>query len=108
MIEGVRKCEEASYKYLRPELFPDRYEIIEMWEKVKKKSGPETVLLPVRMVVQEGQGAGESDDTFVKRMMALEVQEGDLDPRKDWVRVYSRYVKSKDAGKEKDWQLNVS
>jgi hypothetical protein len=108
MIEGVRKCEEASYKYLRPELFSDRYAIIDMWEKIKATAGPETVLQPVRMVVQEEPGEAESDDVFVKRMMALEVQEGELDPRKDWMRVYSRYIKSKDAVKENDWQLDVS
>jgi len=108
LIDYARKCEEAAYKYMRPRLWPERYSIIEMLDKIESKSGAETVLKPILMVQDTVGSAGESEEGFVSRMSQLELESGEMANGKDWVRVYLRYVKLKDKGDEPGMQLEVS
>jgi hypothetical protein len=108
LIEYARKCEEAAYQYMRPTLWPERYSIIEMLDKVEKKCGVETVLKPIRLVQETVATAGESEEEFVARMARLEYASGETENGTDWVRIYSRYVKLRDDGNETGLQLDVS
>jgi len=108
LIEYARNCEEAAYRYMRPKLWPERYSIIELLDKVERKSSVETVLKPILEVHLTAADAGESEGEFISKMAQLELASGGMANGEDWVRIYLSYVKLKDEGDETSLQLEVS
>lgn len=102
------KLEEPTKKYnLGTVESSERTYITEMVEKMVTKLGPDadkTKLKPLRDLRIE---RGETEEQVTERIKRLDVRDGD-DEEKDWVNVYSMYVKRKDEGNVDDTPLQVS
>jgi hypothetical protein len=108
MIVIAVKLEEPTKKYnLGTVESSERTYITEMVEKMVTKLGPDadkTKLKPLRDLRIE---RGETEEQVTERIKRLDVRDGD-DEEKDWVNVYSMYVKRKDEGNVDDTPLQVS
>jgi len=108
MIAIAVKLEEPTKKYnLGTVKSPERTYITEMVDKLVRKLGSDankTKLEPLRDLAIE---KGETEEQVTERMMRLDVRDGDYED-KDWVKVYSMYVKRKDEGNVDETLLQVS
>ena len=108
MIDTAVKLEEPAKKYnLGTVESSERTYITETVQKMVTKLGSDadkTKLKPLRDLRIE---RGETEEQVRERMMRLDVRDGD-DEEKDWVKVYSTYVKRKDEGNVDDTPLQVS
>lgn len=108
MIVIAVKLEEPAKKYnLGTVESSERTYITEMVEKMVTKLGcdaDKTKLKPLRDLRIE---RGETEEQVTERMMRLDVRDGD-DEEKDWVKLYSMYIKRKDEGNLDETLLQVS
>src|SRR6202035_886185 len=84
----AKTCEEASHKYIRPTLSPNRYPILSILEKVEKsataagKDLSKVYLRPLRVFDDSARRVGEDVPAFIERMVEDQVPKQD---GKDWV-----------------------
>ncbi len=108
MTDFAKKCEEASYQYIRPKLQPTRYAILSTLEKVEKscrKEFSKTYLRPLRVVDEWTQNVGEDKKSFISRVVNDEMHDPD---GKDWIEIYRGYILARNEGNLEELQLEIS
>ena len=108
MIALVIKLEEYTKKYnLGTVESQERNFIMETVEKMVNKLGADANKTNLKPLRDLGIERGETEEQVMERMMRLDVRDGD-DENKDWVKMYSMYVKRKDEGNVDEMLLQVS
>jgi hypothetical protein len=106
----AKTCEEASHKYIRATLSPNRYPILSVLAMVEKsaraagKDLSKIYLRSLRAIDDSARRAGEDVPSFIDRV----VEDGDPEQDgKDWVSIYQGYVKVNHSGNLEELQLEV-
>ena len=108
MIALVIKLEEHTKKYnLGTVESQERNFIMETMEKIVTKLGADANKMNLKPLRDLGIEKGESEEQVTERMTRLDVRDGD-DEDKDWIKMYSMYVKRKDEGNVDEMLLQVS
>jgi hypothetical protein len=110
LVNFAKTCEEASHKYIRPRLSPNRYPILAVLAAVEKSpraAGEDlskVYLRSLRVFDDSARRDGEDVLSFIERV----VENGDPEQDgKDWVSIYQSYVRVNNSGSVEELQLEV-
>lgn len=102
--ECAQKCEEASYEYIRPRLFPSRYCILPIVEKLGKVTCTQlsAILNPLNVVDEARKN--EDMGSFTARVLNRAIREAE---GRSWVKTYQGYIFARNTGNLDEMRIDI-
>jgi len=108
MIALAVKLEEFTKKYkLGGVESPERKYITDILGRIVNLTDQDVSAMKLKPLRDLGIERDETEEQVRERMMRLDVRDDD-DVEKDWIKLYTTYVKAKDEGKVDETPLQVS